>query len=100
MLVNFIGNNWYVVTSGYVENVECVILAKYGTARVRRIVYNDRRGEFVDLWFQVVQIDLPAEFRLEMWITEVNRVPPRKIFSYDVITYNSIIHYAYNFSKF
>ena len=67
MFVNLIGNNWYVVTSGHVENVKCVIPAEHGTARVRRIVYNDRRCGLVDLWFQVVQIDLPAEFRLKIF---------------------------------
>lgn len=54
MLVNLIGYNWYVVTSGYIENVECVILAEHGTARIRRIIYNDRCRRFVDLWFQIV----------------------------------------------
>lgn len=65
MLVNLIGYNWYVVTSGHVKNVKCVIPAEHGTARVRRIVYNDRSREFVDLRFQVVQIDLPIELGLE-----------------------------------
>lgn len=54
MLVNLIGYNRYVVTSGYIENVKCVILAKHGTARIRRIIYNDRCRRFVDLWFQII----------------------------------------------
>lgn len=64
VLVNLIGYNGYVITSGDVENVKYMVATEHRAARIRRIVYNNRRGWFVDLRLQVVQIDLPTEFRL------------------------------------
>lgn len=65
MLVNLIGYNGYVVTSGDVENVKYMVTVEHGAARIRGIVYNNRRRRFIDLCLQVVQIDLPAVLRLE-----------------------------------
>jgi len=65
VLVNLVGYNGYVVTSGDVENVKYMLAAEHGAARVRRVVYNNRRRRLVDPRLQVVQIDLPTEFRLE-----------------------------------
>lgn len=65
MLVNLIGYNGYVVTSGDVENVKHMPATEHGTTRIRRIVYNNRRRRFVNLRRQIVQIDLPTQFRLE-----------------------------------
>jgi len=66
VLVNLVGYNGYVVTSGDVENVKYMLAAEHGAARVRRVVYNNRRRRLVDPRLQVVQIDLPTEFRLEV----------------------------------
>lgn len=65
MLVNLVGYNGYVITSGDVENVKYMVAAEHGAARIRRIVYNDRRCRLVDLRLEVVQIDLPTEVRLQ-----------------------------------
>lgn len=65
MLVNLIGYNGYVVTSGDVENVKYMVAAEHGAARIRWIIYNNRRRRLVDLLLQVVQIDFPTELRLE-----------------------------------
>lgn len=65
VLVNLVGYNGYVVTSGDVENVKYMVATEHGAAWIRGIVYNNRRRRLVDLRLQVVQINLPAEFRLE-----------------------------------
>lgn len=42
-----------------------MVAAEYGAARIRRVVYDNRRRRLVDLRLQVIQIDFPTEVRLE-----------------------------------
>lgn len=79
MLVNLIGYNGYVVTGGDVENVKYMVTAEHGAARIRRIIYNNRRRRLVDLLLQVVQIDLPTELRLET--ININKMHSREALS-------------------
>lgn len=44
VLVNLIGYNGYVITSGDVENVKYMVATEHRAARIRRIVHNNRRG--------------------------------------------------------
>ena len=64
MLVDLVGYDRNVVLGGYVEYIEQVLAAEHRAAGIGGIVNEHGRRVFVDLRLQVVQIDFPAELRL------------------------------------
>lgn len=65
-LVDLVGNNWQLVALGDFQNVEHVLFAEDVSARISRIIDQDRFCAFIDQAFHLLQVDLPVLQRIQV----------------------------------
>lgn len=64
VVVNLVCNNWHIIAFGHLQNSIQVGAGVDGTARVGRIIKNNRCRLVVNLRLQMFQIHFPTAFRL------------------------------------